>query len=114
MKFEIEPVKTEFSTYDEMVVNVVEQPFDTTVTTVGLIDSQDEDDWGEQVISANFTSLPKGHFAFDPSSYCDKVLPELAKQGLIKKSAISDLHSGFNSYPVYQLSEKIMEKALAD
>ena len=104
----IQPVKTEFNAYDTLIVNVEEGPFGTSTTTVSLLDSHDDDDdWG-QIISGNFTSLPANHFAFNPSSYCDAVLPQLEKQGVIKKSVIEDLHSGFNSYPVYELTAKAL------
>lgn len=110
MKFEIKPVKTEFSNYDQMIVDIDEEPFDTSITNVTLVDSSDG---SEQPINASFTSLPEGQFAFDPSSYCEAVLPAMEKQGLIEKSPIDELHSGFNTYPVYKLSAKIQSKVLA-
>ena len=60
MKFEIKPVKTEFSNYDQMIVDIDEEPFDTSITNVSLVDSSDG---SEQPINASFTSLPEGQFA---------------------------------------------------
>lgn len=110
MKFKIKPVKTEFSSYDQMIVNINKEPFGTAITNIWLVDSSDG---SKQLISANFTSLPAGQFAFNPSSYCEAVLPAMEKQGLIAKSPIGKLHSGFNIYPVYKLSAKIQSKVLA-
>ena len=110
MKFKIKPVKTEFNSYDQMIVNINKEPFGTAITNVSLVDNSDG---SKQLISASFTSLPAGQFAFDPSSYCEAVLPAMEKQGLIEKSPIDELHSGFNTYPVYKLSAKIQSKVLA-
>lgn len=110
MKFKIKPVKTEFSSHDQLIVNINKEPFGTAITNVWLVDSSDG---SKQLISANFTSLPAGQFAFNPGSYCEAVLPAMEKQGLITKSPIGELHSGFNIYPVYKLSAKIQSKILA-
>lgn len=110
MKFKIKPVKTEFNSYDQMIVNINKEPFGTAITNVSLVDSSDG---SKQLISASFTSLPAGQFAFNPGSYCEAVLPAMEKQGLIAKSPIGKLHSGFNIYPVYKLSAKIQSKVLA-
>ena len=109
MKFKIKPVKTEFNSYDQMIVDINKAPFGTAITNVSLVDSSDG---SKQLISASFTSLPAGQFAFDPNSYCEAVLPAMEKQGLIEKSPIGELHSGFNTYPVYKLSAKIQSKFL--
>ena len=34
MKFKIKPVKTEFNSYDQMIVNINKEPFGTAITNV--------------------------------------------------------------------------------
>lgn len=106
----IQPVKTDYCTYDTMVVEEQTGVMDSSLTRVAMMNSKtDKNEMDGQIISGDFLSLPKDHFAYNPSSYCDKLLPQLEKQGLIEKSEIEDLHSGFNTYPVYQLTEKVLK-----
>lgn len=114
----IKPVNTKLSTYDMIDIQTTEVPFvGNVIKSVTLYDSNDIAglepdelfDFGTQ-INTFFTSLPEGKFAFNPGSYCEKVMPQLEDQDLIKKSDIQDLHSGMNSYPVYELAGKLTEE----
>lgn len=106
----INPVKTEFSNYDVIRIEKVEPPMGPEVTMVSLVDSEDVDFPEGQSISTYFPSVPEDCFAYNPDSYCDQTIPQLEEQGLITKSAAEDLHSGFNSYPIYKLSDKVLAK----
>lgn len=106
----ITPVTTEFSKYDVLRIDQVETPFDQKVTVVSLVDTDDVDFPDGQLISANFASVPENSFAYNPDSYCDATIPQLVEQGVIVKSPMADLHSGFNTYPVYKLSDDVISE----
>lgn len=109
----IKPVKTEFNTYDLVRISVIEQPMDTCITTVFVLSKQEMeeefDDFGSP-ISANFTSLPKFTFAYNPGSLCDRLLPQMEDQGIIERVEGLNLYSGFTKYAAYRFTEQFLKE----
>lgn len=109
----INSVKTEFNTYDLVKISIIEQPMDTCITAVSVLSKQEMeeefDDFGSS-ISADFTSLPKFTFAYNPNSLCDRLLPQMEKQGIIERVEGLDLYSGFTEYPAYRFTEQFLKE----